>query len=282
MLFRSNQISYALSGLLPNTSYKLMVQSVCGTETSDWSVALDFVTKCNLVTVTQNEPYFENFDSYEGKGYSTIGVMPDCWSRAYYGSSASYAPHVYNSYAQSAPNSLVMYVTSSTSYSNGDGKVYLFMPEFTNGLGGLILTFYGRTYSTTYGVLALGYVMNDDSETFVELTTVPLTTTITKYKYDLRGYTIPMGARLAYRFVNTSTSTAYCAIDNVLLMLPNVETEILGMSVALPAGSQVGAAQIDEENNTVKMIVAVGTDLTSIAPAFTLSDFACEIGRAHV
>ena len=58
-----------INGLIPQTSYKFRVRSICSTnDTSEWSLSVVTTTACGSV----NAPFFENFNSSSN--------LPDCWS----------------------------------------------------------------------------------------------------------------------------------------------------------------------------------------------------------
>lgn len=66
-----NGNSIQLTGLLPNTSYQVHVQSVCdGNAVSGWATK-NFETPCETVTTF---PFYQNFE-----GLTTTGEIPGCW-----------------------------------------------------------------------------------------------------------------------------------------------------------------------------------------------------------
>ncbi|MCR4966084.1 MAG: fibronectin type III domain-containing protein [Bacteroidales bacterium] len=66
---------YQFSGLDANTTYQVMVQADCGSETSEWTMPVTFTTLCVALTTI---PYSENFESYTTTGTASY---PDCWMR---------------------------------------------------------------------------------------------------------------------------------------------------------------------------------------------------------
>lgn len=57
---------FLMEGLEPETEYTLRVQAICGEDmTSEWSYPMTFKTSCDVITVTDNEPYFDDFEASE-------------------------------------------------------------------------------------------------------------------------------------------------------------------------------------------------------------------------
>jgi hypothetical protein len=64
--------TFALSGLIPGTTYEIRVQSVCGPEDQSLWTSATFTTPCETITTF---PYTEDFEN--------DGFMPDCWTQEY-------------------------------------------------------------------------------------------------------------------------------------------------------------------------------------------------------
>ena len=55
---------YLIDNLTPQTTYTFKVKAVCGEgEESDWALAASFTTLCDVITVTNDTPYFDDFES---------------------------------------------------------------------------------------------------------------------------------------------------------------------------------------------------------------------------
>lgn len=215
---------YAFSGLTPNTDYDVYIRSICSeSDSSGWSSIYSFTTLCDAITITESTPFLENFTDYTATAYNVAGVVPDCWNRIGTGSSSSYAPHVYaGSYSPNGnTNNALVFTSGSASYGNYN---YAILPNFTNDLTTLTLSFCTSMESSTYGVLTFGYMTNfTDATTYTALDTVPnnyyYNNRKVDHEYILGHYNIPSGAMLAYRWSDNSTSFCRCAIDSVQLQI---------------------------------------------------------------
>ena len=57
---------YLMENLEPNTEYTVRVKANCGEGLeSEWSYPLTFTTLCDVITVTDDEPYFDDFEASE-------------------------------------------------------------------------------------------------------------------------------------------------------------------------------------------------------------------------
>ena len=54
---------FTLTGLTPRTSYTVRVKANCGdNNSSDWSTPIAFTTACDVITVTDDSPYIDDFE----------------------------------------------------------------------------------------------------------------------------------------------------------------------------------------------------------------------------
>ena len=57
---------YLMENLEPNTEYTVRVKANCGEgQESEWSYPLTFTTLCDVITVTDDRPYFDDFEASE-------------------------------------------------------------------------------------------------------------------------------------------------------------------------------------------------------------------------
>ncbi len=160
------------NNLTASTPYQVQVQATCNT--AEWSEVLSFRTKCDVITITDSHHFFEDFEDpvttavYNTSDFDDL-VMPPCWDN-YTGntSSSSAIPHIIKSgasYNYSNPASQVLYF-----YGSGNG--YAALPEFSNPLNELQISFKWATESNSYGSLTLGYITNEDNGTYNTFTPI--------------------------------------------------------------------------------------------------------------
>ena len=64
---------FTLTGLTTSTTYYFYVRAVCSpTDQSYWSTGVNEATLCNVIVVTNTNPYTENFDN-------VFTSLPECW-----------------------------------------------------------------------------------------------------------------------------------------------------------------------------------------------------------
>lgn len=62
-----NTQPYMLDHLMPQTTYTVRVKANCGGENeSEWSLPISFTTDCDVITVTDETPYLDDFEASEG------------------------------------------------------------------------------------------------------------------------------------------------------------------------------------------------------------------------
>ena len=154
--------TYTFTGLNSSSIYSVQIASICNGDTSMLSSAASFSTGCDAVTITEDNPWTEDFESYPGSG----AQMFVCWETPVTevvdnGTS----PFVYCGYGQSChsgQNSAELKGTSNM----------LVLPEFTNDLATLRMSFWATTTSTSNpGSVDIGYITDvTDPTTFVSLT----------------------------------------------------------------------------------------------------------------
>ncbi|MBO4567848.1 MAG: fibronectin type III domain-containing protein [Bacteroidales bacterium] len=167
---------YTLSPLEANTNYDYYVVANCSsTETSDPSAVYYFTTECEPFTITATNKYTQGFESpvVTSTYNSTTGlIVPNCWDNYTDNTSTAYAiPHIIKSdagtsgYNYSNPASQVLYL-----YGAGNG--YAALPEFTNALNELQISFKYATEGSTQGTLTLGYITAEDNGKYNTFTAI--------------------------------------------------------------------------------------------------------------
>ena len=138
-----------LSGLNPSSSYKVRVQTVCSDNTeTNWSSVKNFLTSCDAITITDS--WFEDFEGYTGSGEQPF----NCWATPV--TTPGGGPFVYCGYGQSCHSGVNS--AELKGYTN-----MLVLPEFTNDLHTLRMTFWATNYGS--GTSAVVGVITDISDT---------------------------------------------------------------------------------------------------------------------
>ena len=208
--------SYTSSTWTPNTSYTIDVRSICGAnDTLDWH-NYSFTMPCVALTISETNPYTENFESYTNttSSYESAGAdVPECWDLIPAIGVVTRAPHVGT---QGAINGKGLVMCAGT--SNCRPNNYAILPSFVQPVSQLQINFDYKTESASSNWLSIGYITNPaDTSTFVALQTLPgVGSTVTAVEYSFAGNTIPAGARIAFRWYRAS-SYYWINIDNVVV-----------------------------------------------------------------
>lgn len=206
-----------VSGLNPASNYQVYVRPICTAgDTAVWSRAASAQTGCDIIQVSVDNSYSENFNSITATTYSTAGHLPACWDAYYDGTSTAYYPHVVGSgsywYSPDASNSLCL---TSGSGSYGPTK-YVRLPEFSGSVNELTLHFWYQNESATSGTLEVGYFTSADLSS--SFTSVRTFTNNTNGTYDSVSFAnAPDSARfIGFKWYYNSTYYSVC-IDNVVV-----------------------------------------------------------------
>jgi len=193
--------------LTANTAYQVQVQATCA-DAETWSTVLNFRTECAPKTITETDFINEGFEDYTGTSYYTNGVVPYCWDND---ADGNILPHVIGSgsyyYVHNGSKALTFY---------GSGNCYAYLPEFTNNLNTLQISFWARVEDTSYGTLTLGYF--DSENEFKVIDTYTSKSTMTEYTTYLGlKENVPDNARLVFRWYCDNQYS--CCIDDVVVKL---------------------------------------------------------------
>ncbi len=247
--------SYEMTGLTANTAYDVYVKAVCSdTDESAWRM-VSFETPCVEIAL----PYSEDFESYQATGYSTAGVMPDCWTAIFTGASTGYSPHVSTSYA---PDGKGIVMTSGTSNYGSDN--YIIMPVVENTTN-VVVEFDYKMESLSYGTLNFGYMNPANASSFVSLQQISSSTSSAHAIVNVASLADDM--RFAFKWTNSYLYYS-CGIDNVIVRERSSAAEITAFSFAEDAEPAV----IDNENATVTCLVSYSTEsLNGLVPTIAIS-----------
>ena len=175
------------------------------------SSSRNFTTPCGAITVTNGNPYVEGFEDYEGTTYSSNGVIPTCWES--YATGSIY-PHVIGSgsywYKHNGTKALTFY---------GSGYCYATLPEFSNALNTLQISFWYQQESASYGTLTLGYITAEDNNmsTFTAIKTFPSKSSMTEVSDEILASVPATATRLVFRWYSSSQWS--CCIDDVVVSI---------------------------------------------------------------
>ena len=144
-----------LSGLTPSTFYKARVQTACSDNTeTNWSNVCNFATACEAITITT--AWVEDFESYAGSGEQPF----NCWATPV--STPGGGPFVYCNYGNAAHSG------SNTCELKGNNNM-LVLPEFTNDIHELRLSFWATAVTPSNGTLEIGVLPDMDDLTSFEV-----------------------------------------------------------------------------------------------------------------
>ena len=152
--------SYTFTGLNSSSSYSVQVRALCGSDSSLLSPAVNFNTACGAITITAENPWFEDFEGYTGGGAQPFV----CWDTPITevvdnGTS----PFVYCGHSPSCHSG------SNSAELKGTSNMVV-LPEFTNDLHDLRLSFWATTTNTSnYGTVEIGVVTDVFDPTSFEL-----------------------------------------------------------------------------------------------------------------
>ena len=160
---------YTLIGLEPATTYDFYVAFLCSESGSEVASRKNsFTTLWAPVTITAASPYTQDFDyPVVTTTYNQVGEVPVGW-----GSSPENdvkGPKII------AKSTSYNYSSSQSLYFYGSGNCYAVVPEFTNPMSDLQISFKWATESKTNGTLTLGYITDGDDnyDTFTEIVSYP-------------------------------------------------------------------------------------------------------------
>ena len=213
--------TYTVENLTANTPYVFGVAADCGGDLTEM-VVVNARTACTTIVIDSENPYTENFDSYNvtissssaPSGYPNH-EQPGCWSFLNMSTSSSTYPQAfmtgYSSYAVSG--NCLFFKSSNTT------PLYAILPDFeaTTALQ-LQFSYRNEGVSAYNGTILVG-VMSDasDATTFVALDSCAQTTTITPVEVNIPAGTLDNGARLAFCYRGGTSQNYYAAIDNVIV-----------------------------------------------------------------
>ena len=264
----SNNPFLSLTELLPNTNYKLWIRSDCGNgSVGNWSVAMTFKTAC-----APTEFFTENFDAMP-----TGSVLPNCWSKGGNGTvtinSGSVAP-------SSPANRLYMFANGTATTPT---TALAILPPVSNLSAGTHRLKFRGYASTTNKHIEIGYLADaTDLTTYVELETIPFTTTTaaTAKNYTFIPENVPAGVTTLVLKNTGLPASTIVYLDDITWepqpLCPDVETLVFGSVTNtsatfswIPGDSEtaweyVYALATETNPNTLTPITVTGSPETTI------------------
>ena len=242
--YTATDTTIELTDLTPATHYKVYLRSLCSSDSSVLSSSYSFSTACDAITVTDDTPWFENFEGYPGGGEQSFL----CWETPVHPN----GPFVYCGYAQSCH--------SGQNSAEFKGAInVLVLPSFTNDLSDLRLSFWATAVPHPgTGAVEIGYMTDiNDTSTFVFLADAGVpgprgsqdgVSGNGSYMgpFDFNGVTAPAGSRIALRYTNASNTTASWNLDDFTVeLVPDCPS---------PVKTSVTVTNVDGHNATISWV----------------------------
>ena len=208
----ANTNPFTVTGLAAATTYDFYVQSNCGMgDLSEWTGSASATTKCDPILVTADNPWFEDFEGYQGSGEQPFL----CWETPV----KPNGPFVYCGYAQACHSG------ENSAEFKGSTNV-LVLPAFVNNTYDLQVSFWGSRTSSSYGTMEVGYLTDlTDMTTFVPVATTPGPVTRngvgTFMGTYLFPFSTPANARIALRYTSTSSTASWNLDDFTVSLAPS-------------------------------------------------------------
>ena len=119
------------------SGYNFKARSICGKDTSEWTIDFVFETPCNRVAL----PYYQNFENLGIKAHTyDVEKYLTCWNRLKVFRNGSTQIHPSLWYKQSASDKKVIGNVSLDIWASDDGNL-ITLPEFEKPVGELSMTF---------------------------------------------------------------------------------------------------------------------------------------------
>ena len=222
----------SLTNLTSSSSYRVVIRSICGADTSFASSAYTFLTSCGAITITETTPWTEDFEGYTGGGAQSFV----CWSTPVtYVANNGTAPFVYCGHSPACHNSV-----NSAEFKGSMNMLVL--PEFTNDIHDLRLSFWATATTPSYGTLEIGVITNvADTSTFefVAYSGTPSSRNgVGNYMgpFDFNGVTAANG-RIALRYTNPQASESWNLDNFIVQIAPNCPSPVKNSVTANNIGS---------------------------------------------
>ena len=220
-------------------------------------------TDCSAITISDENSWFEDFEGYIGSGEQPF----QCWIPLV--SDVSYnGPFVYCGWANSCHSG-----TNSAEMKGASNL--LILPEFTNDVTDLRLSFWATATSVSIGTLEVGIITDTtDASTFVSMFTCgapgPRGSSGSAGNgnymgpFDFNSATVT--GRIALRYTSTNASQSWNLDDFTVELIPAcAEPSGLVLSSATATSADITWNELDGE--TYNLVYWTGTDTTIVQNA---------------
>ena len=281
----SDNPTYVLRHLQPNTEYTVIVRTNCDGTSSPTARTYDFRTSCMPLTI----PYDEDFNQYATADgyYSTVSTtrpsqyttaaanydtcLPSCWDfPARNTANNAYGPKYYmttDAAAVASGRGLVFW-----SNYTGDPYNYAILPSFDKPIDSLQIEFsLYENNATNGGPLQIGYIENynpitGNQGTFVSLYSFPRYAYRCNVFYDFRndGIDVPEGARIVLCTRHTASNNALhtIVVDDIHIELAKDCPQVQNVTVSniTTTGARLEWDIVDEAERYRIAIAPAGVD----------------------
>ena len=153
-VYNTTDTFIVISDLNASSSYTVSVRALCAADSSVMSEAISFNTSCGAITVTEDTPWFEDFEGYTSSSFI-------CWETPVtYTANNGTFPMVYRNYGNACHSGV-----NSTEFKGTE--CMLVLPEFSNDINTLRLSFWATATSVSTGHIQIGVITNVmDTSTF--------------------------------------------------------------------------------------------------------------------
>ena len=211
-----SHVDYQMNNLDAATYYYVRVRPMCND--NFWSASIGFSTLCEAITITAETPYLQDFESPKGTELLTPGPLSVCWE-AY--NTGNLDPHIVSTEG-----------TDTQTLCFLDGDNYAILPEFSNPLSGLQISFNMMTGFIDAYRLQLGYLTAEDEGdcgTFTPIVTYENHPVSYVQRTTYLVGVPTMAARLVFRW-HSEDDEALCFIDDVeVAIAPILDCYPIGM-----------------------------------------------------
>ena len=216
--------SVTLNNLQASSIYKVRVQTVCSDNSeTDWSAVTTFQTGCEPISITDTDPWTEDFEGYLGGGEQPFV----CWETPV--TTPGGGPFVYCGYGNACHSG------QNSAELKGANNM-LVLPEFSNDITTLRLTFWATAVTPSNGTLEIGIVtdMNDPINNFEYIATAGTPGARGSSNagngnymgpFDFNGAQATSG-RIAFRYTSSGTGNSWNLDDFTVSIAPSCSSPV--------------------------------------------------------